>query len=95
MPWLSIGILFILYVLIGLMLSVPAPPYWVWIPAVLGSLMLVVGLTRPLVPTKPSGRSGLLTYLGGLMLVVPLAVAANYVGSEQSFEQYPLFGGAL
>lgn len=86
MPWLLIGILFILYVLIGLMLSVPAPPYWVWIPAVLGTLMLVVGQTRPLVPYQPSGRSGLWAYLGGLLLVIPLAVAANYAGGDQSFD---------
>ena len=104
MPWSLIVVLFILYVLIGLMLTVPAPPYWVWIPAMLGTLMLVVGLTRPLASNKlpnqspsrsrnqpltvPSERSGLaafLAYLGGLLLVVPLAVAANYAGSEQSF----------
>ncbi|MGB3294453.1 MAG: hypothetical protein WBB01_15810 [Phormidesmis sp.] len=86
MPWLLIGILFVLYVLIGLMLSVPAPPYWVWIPAILGTLMLIIGLIRPLVPYKPSGQAGLLTYLGGLLLVISLATAANYVGSEQSFD---------
>ena len=85
MPWSLIGILFVLYVLIGLMLTVPAPPYWVWIPATLGTLLLLVGLMQSLTPTKPSGRSGL-AYLGGLLLVAPLAVAANYVGSEQSFD---------
>ena len=85
MPWFLIGILFVLYALIGLMLTVPAPPYWVWIPAILGTPMLVVGLMQPLIPTKSSGRSGL-AYLGGLLLVVPLAVAANYAGSEQSFD---------
>ena len=86
MPWFSIGLLFILYGLIGLMLSVPAPPYWVWIPAMLGTLMMVVGLTRPLVPNRLARRAGLLAYLGGLLLVIPLAVAANYAGSEQSFD---------
>lgn len=86
MPWGLISSLFILYVLIGLMLSVPAPPYWVWIPATVGTAMLAVGLTRPLMTHQRPGQAGLLAYMGGLLLVVPLAVSANYVGGDQSFD---------
>jgi len=84
MPWALIGVLFSIYVVIGLVLSVPAPPYWVWGPAILGALILVFGLNRPAqsVGRRKIDPAGMLTYLGGLLLVVPLSVAANYIGGK-------------
>ncbi len=86
MPWGLISSLLILYILIGLMLSVSSPPYWVWIPAILGSGLLAAGLTQPLIGHQKPAQAGLMAYSGGLLLVVPLAVAANYVGGDQSFD---------
>lgn len=48
--------------------------------------MLAVGLTQPLTLHQSPSQAGLLVYLGGLLLVVPLAVSANYVGGDQSFD---------
>lgn len=86
MPWALIGMLFTIYLLIGLMLSVPAPPDWVWIPALLGAGLLTVGLNRPLVPGTAERQRGILAYVGGLLLVMALAVAANFIGSGQRFD---------
>lgn len=84
MPWALISVLFALYVVIGLVLSVPAPPYWVWGPAILGTLLLVFGLNRPAqeVGRRKIDPIGLLTYLGGLLLAIALAVGTNYIGGE-------------
>jgi hypothetical protein len=83
MPWALVGTLGILYVLIGLLLSAPMPPFWVWILALLGTPLLVVGLNRPNTP-QVSERFELLAYVGAFLLVVALAVAANFTGSDQS-----------
>lgn len=83
MPWPLIGLLFVIYLGMGLLLSLPSPPYWVWIPASLGSLFLIVGLNRPAsAAAKRFDPVGILTYLGGLLLVIALAVGANYIGGE-------------
>lgn len=83
--------LFAIYLLIGLLLSAPQPPYWVWIAALVAVPLLVFGFNRPI---RVSGRfdpGGLMAYLGGLLMVIALAVAANYIGSAQSFETVRFF----
>lgn len=94
MPWALIGTLFILYVLIGLLLSAPTPPLWVWTLALLGTPLLVLGLNRPIAPPV-SERFELLAYLGAFLLVVALAIAANYTGSDQSFNDARFFVALL
>lgn len=90
MPWVLIGILFLLYVLMGLLLSVPAPPYWIWALVVLGIPLIAVGLSQPALGqsalNQQSARSRLLIYPGALLVVVALAIAANYTGSNQDFD---------
>ncbi len=99
LPWMTVGALFVIYVLIGLLLSVPAPPFWIWIPAVVGTVLLILGLNRPMAVSSVAGKSvgkstdrvGLLTYVGALLLVVALAIAANYIGGGQSFDNIRFF----
>lgn len=86
MPWALIGILCGLYVLVGLLLSAPAPPYWIWSLAALGIPLLAIGLIRSRLVDGRAARWELLTYLGALLLVVALAIATNYTGSDQSFD---------
>ncbi len=90
-PWALAIALFVVYVLIGLLLSVPAPPVWVWIPAAIGTVLLSLGLNRPVVPGKRRDGVRLLAYLGALLLVVALAVATNYIGSGESFDNARFF----
>ncbi|NJM96893.1 MAG: hypothetical protein HC800_06620 [Phormidesmis sp. RL_2_1] len=110
MPWVLIGLLFALYVLTGLLLSVPAPPPWVWALAVIGTLLLIFGLNRPVQSGQISGqisgqlsgqlsgqisgqmadRFELFVYLGGLFLVIALAIATNFIGGGQSFDDIRL-----
>ena len=97
-PKRTVGALFVVYVLIGLLLSVPAPPFWVWIPAVVGTVLLALGLNRPMATGSAGGKlagklagkltdqAGLLSYGGALLLVVALAIAANYIGGGQSLD---------
>jgi len=69
----------------------PAPPFWVWIPAAIGMVLLAVGMDRPMVSGSRKNELGLLVYLGALLLVVALAIAANYIGSNQSFDDVRFF----
>lgn len=86
MPWALIGILFGLYVLVGLLLSAPAPPYWIWSLASLGIPLLAIGLVRSRLVDGSAARWDLSTYVGALLLVVALAIATNYTGSNQNFD---------
>ncbi|MEL6552000.1 MAG: hypothetical protein AAFQ63_00865 [Cyanobacteria bacterium J06621_11] len=90
-PWLSISLLFIIYALIGLLIAVPSAPYWVWIVTLLAIPLLVLGLNRPVMISGKSDWGGLMAYLGGLMMAIALAVAANYIGSESSFDDVRFF----
>lgn len=99
MPWVLISILFLLYVLMGLLLSVPAPPYWIWGLVVLSIPLIAVGLSQPALGqpalSQQSARLRLLTYPGALLLVVALAIAANYIGSNQDFDNVRFFVALL
>ncbi|MEL7330836.1 MAG: hypothetical protein AAFN12_01240 [Cyanobacteria bacterium J06560_2] len=90
-PWLMIGLLFGVYCLIGLLISIPSAPYWVWIVTAVAIPLLVLGCNRPVLVGGKTDRGGLMAYLGGLMMAVGLAVAANYIGSENSFEDVRFF----
>ncbi len=92
--WMTGGALFGLYLLIGLLLSVPSPPLWTWIPAVVGTGLLAIGLNRPMVSGQDGERVGLLTYVGAFLLVVALAIAANYIGGK-AFENIGFFVAIL
>ncbi|MEL7353016.1 MAG: hypothetical protein AAF171_12725 [Cyanobacteria bacterium P01_A01_bin.116] len=85
-PWPLVGALFGLYSVVGLLLSVPLPPYWLWAPAVVGTLLLVLGLNPSSGGDRTSWQgaffSGLMTYVGGLLLAIALAIAVNYIGGD-------------
>lgn len=57
--------------------------------------MLVVGLVRPVAiagnPSKGGWVGYGLTYVGALVMVIALAVAANYIGSEEAVESVRFF----
>jgi hypothetical protein len=91
LPWATVGALFGIYVVIGLLLSLPAPPFWTWIPAVVGTGALVIGLNHPMAPGNSDDRVGLLAYVGAFLLVVALAIAANYIGNGQGFNDIRFF----
>ena len=86
-PWSLISGLFLIYLLAGLLLSAPAPPFWTWIIMAIAIPLFTVGLTRPIAPDQRPERTGLITYLGGFLLAIALSIALNYVGSEQSFDE--------
>ncbi|MGC1306662.1 MAG: hypothetical protein WA885_05490 [Phormidesmis sp.] len=85
-PWRAIAALFVVYVLIGLILSVPMPPFWIWILAIVGSLLMILGLNPPGMPGKSSRLVGWLAYAGCFLLVIALAIATNYIGGGQTFD---------
>lgn len=91
MPWVLLGALFVVYVLIGLLLSVPAPPIWIWVPAVVGTVLLSLGLNRPVVPGMRRDWVRLFAYAGALLLVVALAVATNYISNSENFDSVSFF----
>ncbi|MEL6471798.1 MAG: hypothetical protein AAFQ74_18890 [Cyanobacteria bacterium J06623_4] len=90
-PWLMMVVLFVIHLLMGLLLSAPQPPYWVWIAALVAVPMMVFGFNRPIRVSGKFDPGGLMAYAGGLLMVVALAIAANYIGSEQSFESVRFF----
>ncbi|MEM9945001.1 MAG: hypothetical protein AAF810_02945 [Cyanobacteria bacterium P01_D01_bin.36] len=90
-PWIAVAALFVVYLLMGLLLSIPTPPYWVWIAVVLSIPLLVFGCNRPVVVGGKTDRGGLMAYLGGLVMAIALAVSANYIGSENSFDNVRFF----
>jgi hypothetical protein len=90
-PWVTIGALFGIYVVIGLLLSLPAPPLLTWIPAVIGTGLMIWGLNRPMAVGNSSDRVGLLTYVGAFLLVVAIAIGANYIGGGKGFDDIRFF----
>ncbi len=94
-PWPLISGLFLVYLLAGLLLSAPAPPFWTWIIIAIAIPLFTAGLTRPIAPDQPPKRTTLTTYLGGLLLAIALSIALNYVGSEQSFDETGFLLAAL
>ncbi len=97
LPMALVGTLFVIYVLIGLLLSIPAPPIWVWVPAVVGTVLMSLGLNRPAIAPgqKSDWMMGLFTYLGALFLVVVLAISTNYIGGGQNFNNIRFFVGLV
>lgn len=96
-PWALLSILFGLYGVIGLLLSAPAPPYWLWLSVALGTGLMTFGLNQPLyssIPGKAKGI-GLLPYIGGCLLAVSLAIATNYIGRGDSFNDIRFFVALL
>ncbi len=85
-PWTQLVLLCLLYVGIGLILSVPEPPALVWLVIAIAIPLLAMGVTPAFSPVKENHRTGLLSYLGGLLLAVALSVGINYIGSDQSFD---------
>lgn len=94
-PWPLVSGLFLIYLLAGLLLSAPAPPFWTWIIIAIAIPLLTVGLTHPLALDQPPKRTGLTTYLGGFLLAIALSIALNYIGSEQSFDETGFFVAVL
>lgn len=95
MPWAAMVILFVVYSLMGLLMSVPTPPYWVWLAIALAVPLLVLGCNRPVVISGKTDRGGCLAYVGALVMAIALAVSANYIGSENSFDDVPFLMAIL
>lgn len=95
LPWLLIVALFIVCALSGLLLSAPMPPFWIWGPALVGNALLIVGIHRPLQPGSKRNWLGSLAYFGAFLLVVALAIAANYVGGSDTFDNARFFTALL
>ncbi|MEO0459052.1 MAG: hypothetical protein AAF152_21065 [Cyanobacteria bacterium P01_A01_bin.114] len=98
MPWPAIGGSVLFYGLAGLLLGSVSPPYWVWPLAMGGTLMQALSLTGP---QSLSGltwpqivRVGLLARLGSVLLVVALAIAANFANTDD-FDSIKLGSTAL
>ncbi|EDX84009.1 hypothetical protein S7335_1706 [Synechococcus sp. PCC 7335] len=92
-PWAQIILLCLLYITVGLVLLTPEPPPWVWLATAIAIPSLAMGLTPSFDFSKSSGRKhrvGVLSYLGGLLLVVALSVAFNYIGSDQNLDEVSL-----
>lgn len=94
-PWAVMGMLFVVYTVMGLLMSIPMPPYWVWIVIALAIPLLVLGFNRPVVAGGKTDRGGLMAYVGGFMMSIALAVSANYIGSENSFDDVPFLTAVL
>lgn len=90
-PLKQIGALFAVYVLVGLLLSLPAPPIWIWVPTIVGTVLLIWGLNRPMAVAGQADRVGLLSYMGALLLVMAMAIATNYIGAGQGFDDVRFF----
>ncbi|MGD1897904.1 MAG: hypothetical protein ACFB16_13230 [Phormidesmis sp.] len=58
---------------------------------VIATPLLVLGMGRPVAVSIKKDWGGLMAYLGGLIMAIALAVAANYIGSERSFEGIRFF----
>ncbi|MBE9062474.1 hypothetical protein [cf. Phormidesmis sp. LEGE 11477] len=90
-PWPQLILLCSLYIVIGLVLSMPEPPPWVWLVTAIAIPLMALGLTPSFdfanKSLKRKHRVGVLSYLGGLLLVVALSVAVNYIGSDQNLDQ--------
>ncbi len=93
-PGMTVAALFCLYIAIGLLLSMPAPPFWTWIPATVGTGLLTMGLNSSMAPGNRTDRVGLFTYVGAFLLVVALAIAANYIGGK-AFDGISFFVAVL
>lgn len=70
----------------------PEPPPWVWLAVAIAIPLLAVGLTPTSSPESRNPgskrqKTGLFSYLGGLLLVVALSVSTNYIGSDQNFDE--------
>ena len=73
------------------MIALPSSPYWVWIATIVAIPLLVLGVNRPSLPSGKTDRGGLMAYLGGLIMAIALAVAANYIGNESSVDDVAFF----
>ena len=83
-PWPVVSGLFLIYLLAGLLLSAPKPPFWTWIIIAIAIPLFTIGLARPLVDA--SKTSNALTYTGGFLLAIAFSIALNYVGTSESFD---------
>ena len=92
-PWPLVSALFIVYLLAGLLLSAPRPPFWTWIIIAIAVPLFTVGLTRPL--AAAAEKRSLSTYLGGFLLAIAFSIALNYVGTNQSFDDTRFFAALL
>ncbi|MEM6867523.1 MAG: hypothetical protein AAF528_04000 [Cyanobacteria bacterium P01_C01_bin.121] len=90
-PWVSMVVLFMVYTVMGLVMSIPTPPYWVWIAIAFSIPLIVLGFNRPVMISGKKDRGGLMAYLGGLIMVIALAVSINYFGSENTFDDVRFF----
>ena len=85
-PWALLSLVLALHLIVGLLLSVFSPPYWVWPLALGGTLMQAVVLAGPKALSSFTGfrilLSRFVTCLGTAMSVVALAIAVGFGGTS-------------
>ena len=94
-PWPVVSALFLIYLLAGLLLSAPQPPFWTWIIIAIAIPLFTVGLTQPLTAEQPANKRGFSTYFGGFLLAIAFSIALNYVGTNESFDDTAFFAAVL
>lgn len=84
-PWSLLALGLILHGIVGLLLSVFSPPYWVWILAFAGTLVQTLALAGPRALASLKGAwilvSRLITCLGTALSVVALGIAVGFGGT--------------
>ncbi|MEA5466571.1 hypothetical protein [Leptothoe sp. PORK10 BA2] len=85
-PWPLLSVVLIVHGVVGLLLSVFSPPYWVWPLAFGGTLIQSILLAGPKALSSLTGGRVLLsrwaTCLGTALSVVALAIAVGYGGTS-------------
>lgn len=85
-PWPLLSLVLILHGVVGLLLSVFSPPYWVWPMAFAGALLQSILLAGPRALSALTGWRILLsrwaTCVGTALSVVALAIAVGFGGTS-------------
>ena len=85
-PWPILSLLLVLHGVVGLLLSIFSPPYWVWPLAFGGTLLQSILLAGPRALSSLTGWRVFLsrgaTCLGTALSVVALAIAVGFGGTS-------------
>ncbi|MDA0674599.1 MAG: hypothetical protein O3C67_12960 [Cyanobacteria bacterium] len=93
LPWLWIVGTAFVYAIAGLMLASFPAPYWIWNLALAGVLAQAIALAGPRALSRfrwwSANLLALLAIVGAGAMVVALAIALNYVGTDQLDQLVP------
>jgi hypothetical protein len=98
MPWSALGVSLACHAIAGLLLSVFSPPLWVWLLGLVSTLAQAGALAGPeslaALGQRQARRLVWLSGVGSCGLVIALAVAVNYGGTD-NIDQIRPFLAAL